>query len=550
MTGQSVLHGAFLLSLAGIACKILGASYRIPLVRMIGDEGIGLYQMAYPVYLVFMALSTAGMPLSISKLVAERTALGDREGARRVLRLALAVLGGLGLLGGAAMAAGARFFAVRIAADPRAYAVILSLAPAVPLMTLMAALRGFFQGGLDMLPSAASQMIEQVVRVATLLILAHLLLPLGVDKAAAGAAFGASAGGAAGLGFMLWWYLRSITPRGRDLPRAPTPSYLELGGRLFALSLPIAVGALLLPLMQAVDSILVPTRLQSIGFEVGRATAALGQLGNAWAVIHVPTTITGALAISLVPAVAASWAKRDRPAAAGQIGQSLRTTVLICLPAAVGLLLLPDEICRVLYGSASAAPVLRALAPAAFFLGLQGVCGGALQGLGRTVAPVRNFSLGFLLKVALTSLLCPLPAFGPLGAAAATVLGAALAAMLNAYEIVRHIGLPRRILSGTAAGMAAAAAMAMLLDRLRRTLPPGAFFRLAVLIPLGMLTYGAVLWLLGGIGSGDVELLRASFARLKRAPMSSGGSGLAGEGNGKAGRDHGPFARGGRLPVG
>lgn len=550
MTGRSVVHGAFLLSLAGIACKILGAAYRIPLVRMIGDEGIGLYQMAYPIYLVFMALSTAGMPLAISKLVAERTALADGEGSRRILRLALAVLGGLGLSCGAAMAGGARFFAARIAADPRAYAVILSLAPAVPLMALMAALRGFFQGGMDMLPSAVSQMVEQAVRVATLLILASILLSRGVDKAAAGAAFGASAGGAAGLALLCWWYFRHPLPRAREISPANTPSYPALAGRLFTLSLPIAFGALLLPLMQGVDSFLVPTRLQAIGFEVGRATAAIGQLGNAWAVVHVPTTFTGALAVSLVPSVAGSWAKRARGTAVAQIRDSLRLTILVCLPSTVGLMLLPEEICRVLYGSASAAPVLQVLAPAAFFLGLQGVCGGALQGLGRTVAPMRNFALGFLVKAALTGLLCGIPTLGPRGAALATVCGAALAAILNLREIARQHGLPRQVLTATAAGAGASAAMAFLLHRTGGLLPPGAFVRLLILIPLGMLAYVLFLRLLGGIDSRDVELLRASFVKLKPAHTPDGGAGLARTGNGKAGRDHGQSARTGRMPVG
>ena len=509
-TGRSILRGAFLLSFSGIFCKMLGAAYRIPLVRLIGDEGIGLYQMAYPIYLVFMALSTAGMPLAISRLVAERTALEDQVGVRRVLRLALGVLGGLGLLGGVLMSAGARYFSLHVAADPRVYPVILSLAPAVPLMALMAALRGFFQGGQDMMPSATSQLVEQLVRVATLLILAVILLPSGIQWAAAGAAFGATAGGIAGLTFLVWWYFAhpwSIRPE--HGPRVP--SYWALAKRLAVLALPIAVGTLLLPLMQAIDSVMVPTRLRAIGYDLGRAAAALGQLGNTWATIYVPTTITAALATSLVPAVTETWTRREHEVTLYRIVQSLRLAAVICLPAAAGLWALAGEICQVLYGAPSAAGSLRALAPAAFFLGLQGVCSGALQGVGRTVAPVRNLALGFLLKVILTDVLCLNPALGPRGAALGTAAGSALAAVLSLRDLARRVGLPPSVYGVLAKSGAAAGVMVFALRWLGAA-PPfvswSAFLRLALMLPLGICLFGLALWLVGGVEAGDVEVLR------------------------------------------
>ena len=508
--GSSVLRGAFLLSFSGIICKILGAAYRIPLVRLIGDEGIGLYQMAYPVYLVFMALSTAGMPLAISRLVAERTALGDQAGIRRVLRLALGVLGGLGLLGGFLMGAGARFFSLHVAADPRAYPVILSLAPAVPLMALMAALRGFFQGGQDMMPSATSQLVEQVVRVATLLILAVLLLPSGIQWAAAGAAFGATAGGAAGFTLLVWWYFAHPLPA-RPEHGSRVPGYWALAKRLSVLALPIALGTLLLPLMQAIDSVMVPTRLQAIGYDVRGAAAALGQLGNAWATIYVPTTITAALATSLVPAVTETWTRREHEVTLYRIVQSLRLAAIVCLPAAAGLWALAGEICQVLYGAPSAASLLRALAPAAFFLGLQGVCSGALQGVGRTVAPVRNLALGFLLKVILTGVLCLNPLLGPRGAALGTAAGSALAAVLSLRELARRVGLPGNVYgalakSGTAAGVMIFALL--WLGKVPLFLSWPAFFRLIFLLPCGIILFALALWLVGGVETGDVEVLR------------------------------------------
>ncbi|MGQ9778396.1 MAG: putative polysaccharide biosynthesis protein [Bacillota bacterium] len=505
---RSVLRGAFLLSSAAILCKLLGAAYRIPLARLIGDEGIGLYQTAYPLYLVFLSLSTAGMPLAVSRLVAERVAMNDGEGVRRVLRLALVLLGGLGLLGGAILFGGARFFSVRLVADPRAYPVLLSLAPAVPLMSLTAALHGFFQGLREMWPPALSQLLEQIVRVGTLLILAYLLLPLGLAWAAAGAAFGAAAGGAAGFIFLLYWY-RTRTPVVLRSPGRRTPAYPSLARRLMAHALPLALGALLFPLMQSIDSFLVPARLQAIGYLVREATAALGRLGNAWAVIYVPTTVTGALATSLLPAVAEAWTRRIRLLAQRQILQALRLAVFLCLPGAAGLYALADEICLVLYGTTSAAPMLRGLAPAAFFLGVHGVCAGALQGMGRVFAPARNLGLGFLLKAWLTELL--LPGFGPQGAALGSVAGTAVTAVLSLAALAKNVNLPAGFFLSCFRAAVAGGVMLLVLRfvlRLPLFLRSSPFLRLLFSLPLGAILFGLGLWLAGGVEPGDVELLR------------------------------------------
>lgn len=508
---RSVLRGAFLLSSAGILCKLLGAAYRIPLARLIGDEGIGLYQTAYPLYLVFLSLSTAGMPLAVSRLVAERAALGDAEGVRRVLRLALALLGGLGLFGGALLFNGARFFSVRLVADPRAYPVLLSLGPAVPLMSLTAALRGFFQGVQEMWPPALSQLLEQVVRVGTLLILAFLLLPFGLGWAAAGAAFGASAGGAAGFVFLLYWYHIHPPAILRAAGRGRTPSRARLARMLGRYALPISLGTLLFPLMQMIDSLLVPVGLQAAGHAVGEATAALGRLGNAWAVIYVPTTITSALAMSLLPAVTEAWTRRTRLAARRQILQALRMATFICLPGAAGLYALADEICFVLYGSASATGMLRSLAPAAFFLGLHGVCAGALQGMGHVFAPARNLGLGFLLKAGLTGLFVRHPGFGASGAALGSVAGAALTALLSLGELARAIGFPANSHRIVFQGAAATGLMLLGLRLLGRWTPLPSLsplLRLGLLLPIGVALFGLALWAVGGVEPRDVELLR------------------------------------------
>ncbi|MGB9791464.1 MAG: oligosaccharide flippase family protein, partial [Thermacetogeniaceae bacterium] len=208
MRGESFLGGAFVLTLAGIIVKALGAFYRIPFTRIVGSEGIGLYQMAYPVYTTLLALSTTGIPVAVSLLVAERGACGDRAGARQVFRLSFALLFFLGLLLSLLLFWAAPGIAGGVLGDPRASYPLMAIAPAVFIFSLVSAFRGYFQGWRLMWPTAVSEVIDQVVRVATVLWAAVSLVGRGVELAAAGAAFGAVTGGCASLLVLLILFCR------------------------------------------------------------------------------------------------------------------------------------------------------------------------------------------------------------------------------------------------------------------------------------------------------------------------------------------------------
>ena len=176
--------------MAGIGVRFVGAAMRILLAAIFGDEGIGLYQMAYPVYSSLLAISTAGIPVAVSKLVSENIALRDFREAARVFRIAMVILSLTGLVIALLLFFGAEIVAERIVKEPRAVYPIMAIAPAIFFVTIMSAIRGFFQGQQKMIPTAASQVVEQIGRVAVSLALALWLLPVGLEFAAAGAAAG------------------------------------------------------------------------------------------------------------------------------------------------------------------------------------------------------------------------------------------------------------------------------------------------------------------------------------------------------------------------
>lgn len=506
MRGESFLGGAFVLTLAGLIAKALGALYRIPFTRLVGSEGIGLYQMAYPVYTTLLALSTTGIPVAVSILVAERGACGDRAGARRVFCLSLALLFFLGLSLSLLLFCAAPLIAGDVLGDPRASYPLAAIAPAVFIFSLVSAFRGYFQGWRLMWPTALSEVVDQVVRVGTVLWAAVSLAGRGVEFAAAGAAFGAVTGGLASLLVLLLLFCRleGFPALRRRRGRALCWSGLApLAGRLLACSLPVSAGSMVLPLVQAIDAVVIPRRLQDAGCSVHQATALFGQLsGMAGTLVFIPAVLTVSLSSSLVPHVASAVARGDRGEASRRIATALRLTTAVCVPAAAGLISLAAPINELLFGDSGAGEVTAWLAPAALFSGLQQATSGALQGLGNTWLPVLNLALGCAVKTLCNYYLTVVPGLGVKGAALGSVLGFAVSFALN-YIGVRlllrrgglSLGLPRPLLAATI--------MMIALPRIYGSLEPlGNAAAVCLAVASGAGIYFALLALTGGRGRG------------------------------------------------
>jgi stage V sporulation protein B len=505
----SIVKGTALLTGAGLIVKLMGAAYRIPLARLIGAEGIGLYQMAYPIYLIFLSLSTAGLPIAISKIIAEQTATGNTSGLRNVFRGAMLLMLLLGLWGSLSMAVAAPWLASSVVVDARAVYAMWALAPAIFFMSMMAALRGYFQGQHNMGPSALSQIIEQIVRVAVALILAILLLENGIEHAAAGAAFGATAGGVAGLIYLFIIYFRrrwntkeSISFPGR-FGAADSQKLLPVISRLVKLALPISIAVILMPLLQTLDSIIVPAKLQSIGYTIRQATSALGTLGNSWAVLYLPMIVTGAINTNLVPVIAAFNAAGGKKLLTGNIRDGLRLAVLYLVPVAVIFFLCGSSIYRIIYG-AGGIEILSWFAPAVLFLGLEQVTAGILQGLGHPSLPLINFLAGAIIKVAVTFVTTGLPGLNLYGAALGTACGAGVTASLNLAAVKRLVEVKLTFLPAALLGGVTMLIVGLYLERVLHLY----FIWEFLLVGFGsVVIYFIILWITGGIGVQDIEKL-------------------------------------------
>lgn len=435
---KSFWRGAAWLSVGALLSKLLGAIYRIFLPRLLGDTGVGLFQMAYPLYAVALAVSVSGVPIALSKLTAELRAQGQEGEADRVSDWALVALGILGTLLSVGMLVSAPWLARAVFHEPRAQWSIMALAPALSLVALQAGLRGYFQGQQEMRPTALSQIVEQATRVSVMFPLAIWLMPLGLAKAAAGATLGAPVGAVVGLWYLL--HRRQAGPRPFQLT-LPVP--WRALGRLAQIAAPMAMAALLFPLMLLADSVVVPIRLMQAGFSVNAATAQYGRLsGEAMPLINLTLVLGAALAVSLVPAIADALAAQRLGEAQERVLMAIRAIWLMGLPMAGGLFVLAGPLCQMLYGDAGASPALTVLATGTAFLALQQVLGNSLQAAGFGWAPVVNLLGGAAVKFGLAWWLTP--RYGIAGAAASTVVAATFTALLNWRFWCRHVGTPPR----------------------------------------------------------------------------------------------------------
>lgn len=439
---QSFLKGALTLGAAGIISKIMGFSYRIALPRIIGAEGVGIYQLAYPMYTILLVISTSGVPIALAKLISKQYTKNNQQMAFKIFETCKKLNFILGLILSILMFACSKAIIDLLNWDPRAVYSVAALSPAILLVSLISAYRGFFQGLQNMKPTAFSQVFEQFFRIAAMIFLVNLMLPFGIEYAAAAATSGAVFGAIAALILLKIIYSKSQDEIWTEIDKTKIKNYDFKNNslKILSLAIPITFGALITPLMGFVDAAIVPSRLEAGGFL--NPTALYGQLsGMAMVLVHFPTIVTLALSTSLVPAISEAFTLKDDQLIKMRAETALRITVLISLPSAVGLFVLSRPLSNVIFGAPSAAIPLNFLAWSVIFISLKQTTSAMLQGLGRVKIPARNLFIGALLNAVINYTLTAHPAFGIKGAALGTVTGFMTASLLNLIYVKKWTDL-------------------------------------------------------------------------------------------------------------
>ena len=440
------LKGTMILTISSIIVKVIGSLNWIILSRVLGGEGIGLYQMGFPIYLMAITVSSAGVPVAISIITSEKLANKDYRGAKRVFNVSLRLLLISGLIFSSALFFGADFLINQhIIRDSRAYYSIIALAPAVFFVTFLASFRGYLQGWQIMTPTATSEVVEQLVRVITMLVFADLFMPYGLAYAAGGASMGAGAGAFCALLVLMWFYRRLKRRLHAEIEAQddsiPTESAGHIIKRLLKLALPVSLTSLMLPIGANLDLLIVPQRLEAAGFDVRHATELFGYLtGMAVPLVNLATIFTAAMTISLVPSISESRALERFDAIRDKIRLAFRVAMIITFPCFMGLFFLAEKVAALIYNAPGAAGAIQTMSVGILFLGMHQISTGILQCLGKTAIPVINMILACIVKVVMSWWLTAIPFLGIKGASMATVADFAVAAIINMGFIYKYTG--------------------------------------------------------------------------------------------------------------
>ena len=445
---NSFFGGAAILAAGILIVKLIGMFYKIPLINIIGEAGAADFNNAYNIYAVLLTVSTAGLPVAVSKLVSEANALNRRNQVRRTFRLALVLFLALGLVSFLVM-----FFRADALAgmmnDSKAAAGIRALAPAVVCVGCLAALRGYSQGHSNMAPTSVSQIIEALCKLVVGLGLAFWLVKQGKDPdvAAAGAITGVTVGTVVALAYMVLDFLLS---RGREDTRGTDrpDSAGSILANILKIAVPITLSSSMVGIVTVIDSSLVQGQLQSALDLPEKASRTLyGNYSGALNIYNLPTSLMAAITASVIPAVSAALARRDRRGAARITGSALRITALLSFPMGVGLFVLGTPIIRLLFPSLNvevAGPLLSTLGVATPFVCMVLVCNSVLQAHGFINLPVIVMVLGGIVKIVNNYNL--VGAIGIAGAPVGNILCFGLALVLDLVVITRVIPNRPRLL--------------------------------------------------------------------------------------------------------
>ena len=439
---QSFMGGVTVMAVSTVFVKICGALYKIPLNNILGEEGVTHFMSAYNIYTVLLTLSTAGLPLALSKLVSEAGATGRRNQMRRCLRSAMIVFALIGSVGTAVMLLFTRQLA-GILHNSLAYWPIKALGVSVICVSIMCAFRGFSQGRQNMVPTAVSQFIEAFVKLVIGLPLAWYLIHrgLGLDIGAAGAIVGVSAGIVLAMLYMCWEYFRNRGPilGGTDTPQ----SYGVIIRRLLVLGIPIAIGQAGMSLLNMIDQSVILGQLQDVlGLEETVAAALYGQYTFSSTLFNLPSSFLPAVAVSLIPAISVAVTRRDHQEVNRVVSTSFRLIAVLAIPAGVGLSVLARPILLLLYPARQETALaatyhLQLLGIASIFVCVMLLTNSIMQAHGKVHLPIITMIIGGVVKVIINYVLVGNPAINIKGAPIGTLICYALIALINLAIVYR-----------------------------------------------------------------------------------------------------------------
>lgn len=469
---QSFMYASLIMVVSTVVVKMLGLVFRIPLTNLIGTVNMAYYSTAYEVYLPIYSIAMAGLPVAVSRMVAQYVSEGRYNDVKSVFKVAKRFFTVTGLVAFVLMF-GIGYLVTVIAANPNALPSMFVIAPCILFCCVLSLYRGYYEGLRNMFPTAVSSIIEAVCK----LVLGYGFAWI-VMNYYEGENVGAYAAAAAILGITigtafaaLFVFLRHklvgdfISPQ-KYISAPPAINTREIFKALIAISIPVVLGSMATQISGLIDVAMVQRQLYGVAesnFSVFENQYSQYYTSAEWAkyvadnevhlipyslyknyaytFFNLVPTITAAVGVSALPVLTMAWTEKNKEAVKSNLESMLKTITLIAFPAGIGLFALAPQILSMLYNTPAteaAAPLLRILGIAACFAGMTTPMTNLLQAIGRPSAPVKNIAVGAIIKIVVNFILVGIPEVNILGAPIGTLCCYAYIAIADLFCIVKY----------------------------------------------------------------------------------------------------------------
>lgn len=440
MTKKSFVSSAIVLMVAGFIVKVLGFIYRIYLSNLIGAEGMGIFQLISPVYSLIILTLTSGISIAVSKMVAEQTAKNNHSNLLRITYCALAVVVTAGLMVSIGILIFINPIVNIILKDSRTYYSLILLLPCIPVIAAASAVKGYYYGVQDVVPTAYSQVAEQVVKIGIVMAMSGYFLNIGLEYACALATVGTALGEISNLAVLLIIFKmkkKKLSPhrRKKDFMRKRT-----ILSNIIKISLPISFNRFITSMMGAVELILIPRMLLLGGMNYQASIAEYGKLtGMAMPLVYFPSLVTSSLATTLVPAISEAMSLKNFKTVNYRISKSIQFTFILGFIFTSIFIGFSNEIGNLVYKNENIGNILYLLSFTCIFIYLQQTLLGILNGLGKQGVCLRNSIVGYIIRI-LFVVYC-IPVYGVKGYIAGIIVGFACVCILNTYTVTKMTGM-------------------------------------------------------------------------------------------------------------
>lgn len=406
MKTQSIIKGALILTTANIITRVLGFVYRVYMSNVIGAEGMGLYQLIVPIYMLVWSISSSGFTTTISKLTAQENAKKEYGNIGRILKQSMAASFLISVFLAVVVYIFSNNIAVSILKDSRAQVPLKVISLCFPFMAAGSCIRGCFLGMRQSNVPAASQVIEQLARMSVIFLLAKSFIPRGIEAAATAAILGTCAGEIISFLYVLFSY-RLFKTKNR-LNKKPVISPIKSLIMIMTMALPLTANRVTGSLLSTVENIMIPEKLKAYGMTSVEAISSYGQLtGMAMPLLMFPSSLLTAISVSLVPAVSEAIAKRNTSSISKTLTKSMLFTLITGIGTAGLFVTFSDEIGLMIYNEVEIGPLLFQMGFICPFLYCQVTLSGILNGLGEQMFIFRNSLISSAINIFFIFFLIP-----------------------------------------------------------------------------------------------------------------------------------------------